>query len=70
MKVQVERCDLYLYSEVWEILKWKDGFIYKTRTTGKYVRSPWENPDTNKWVASSVSTKLLNGIGKIELELF
>ena len=67
--VKIQPYDTYKYDELHHITEWKDGRIYKTKTTGKFVPTG-ENPDPKKYVLSSISTKLTRGKDPIELPLF
>jgi hypothetical protein len=69
MKVKVKNYDAFKYMEVWIITEMRDGCVYKTRPTGKYVKSDWINPDINKYYLASLSTSLLRN-DEFELELF
>lgn len=57
----------FAYNEVWEITEYRNGCIYKTKPTGKFVKSDEDVPDG--YVKSSISTTLLHQ-DNITLEMF
>ena len=67
--VKIRPYDSYKYDELHHVTEWKDGMVYKTKPTGKFVPAG-ENPDPKKYVLSSISTKLTCGKDSIELPLF
>lgn len=61
MKIKLTSQNWYEYHEVWEVTEWRDGDIYKTKTTNKYIWKPKENwLDKQKYITSSISTRLLD----------
>lgn len=38
----IDVIDLYLYREVYIIVEWRDGAVYRTKSTGKYIDVPDE----------------------------
>ncbi len=58
MKTRIPGFKSFLYCEVWEIVKMKDGCVFKTTSTGRYIKSSQEAELNTKYVASSLSTSL------------
>lgn len=59
MKITIPSYKSYQYKEVWKITEWKDGYIYKTEKTGKYIKTKrYLNP--HKYILASLSTDLTN----------
>lgn len=49
----------YLYSEVWEVLERRDGCVYKTKTTGRYIHDmDIHRLDAQKYTTSPISTSI------------
>lgn len=68
--VVVKSIDLYRYREVWLITAWRDGMVFKTKPTGKFILATDEDKiDRTKYVLSSCSTSLLKQ-NTVELEMF
>lgn len=69
MKITIPSYDAFMYLEVWEITEWRDGLVYKTKSTGMYISYKDEQKlDKRKYTTSSISTRLLRQ-ANIELEL-
>ena len=58
--VTIEPFDTYLYREVWQITAMKDGCIYKTKSTKKFIHQDDEGKlDAEKFTTSSISTTII-----------
>lgn len=69
-RIRVKGYDLYKYREVWEVLERREGAIYKTRSTGKFISEDKEAElDTQKYVTAPCSTRLMMQ-EEVELNLF
>jgi len=66
MIITLKSHQAYLYQAIYRIVSFKDGCIYKTRFLGHAHRSYIWDPD--KFVTSSISTKLLEK-GQFDLNL-
>jgi hypothetical protein len=60
----------FMYREVHIITAYKDGCIFRTKSTGKYILSTQEKDLPKDHIASSVSTKVYAGMDEITLPLF
>lgn len=60
----------YLYREVWLITEYRDGCVYKTKSTGKYILTIQEKDLPKDHTTSSVSTKVFADKDQITLPLF
>lgn len=70
MKIAVKSYDLFNYLSVFEVVEWRGEFVYRTRDTGKFIRACEQKKlDSKKYIAISISTKLLK-MDEVELELF
>jgi hypothetical protein len=67
MLVEVEKYDAWKYVEVYRVVEWKDGLIYRTKSVG-YAKA--ERPREPDEVYASVSTRLTQGTGKMVLDPF
>lgn len=65
----VKSYDAFNYLEVFKIVEMRDGLVYKTKTTGKYIRMHDAGKlDPKVYVTSSISTRLLRQ-DEFEIEL-
>lgn len=69
-RVTIRGMDAFAYREVFEILEWKNGHVYKTRRTGQFIKT--ENADKldrNKYTVSALSTNL-SRLDEFEIPIF
>jgi hypothetical protein len=68
----VERWRLPEFSEVHQILEYKDGCVYKTRSTKCFLKNCDVDALARDYFTTSVSTSLLKGnpTDKVELPIF
>lgn len=58
--MKIPSYEAHNYVEVFEIVQWKEGTIYKTKSTGKYILiDNVSKLDKNKYTVAPISTKLL-----------
>lgn len=60
----------FLYREVHKILEYREGCIYKTESTGKYILAIQAPSLPREHITSSVSTKVYAGKDSITLPLY
>lgn len=59
------RCiDLHLYGEVHQVTAYRDGLIYDTKSTGKYIATKDRDKLPKDFFMSSVSSRLNDYTGK------
>ena len=57
--MRIQSFDSFKFREVFKITQWKDGMIFKTKTTNCFVREEdVEKLDKLKWTTASLSTSL------------
>lgn len=59
-----------LYREVFIITEYRDGCVFKTKTTGKYILGIQEQDLPKDHIAVSVSTKMYTDKAEVKLSLF
>lgn len=53
----VREVDLYQYREVFLVMEWRAGCVFRTRKLGKYIHiDQIVGLDTNKYIVASLST--------------
>lgn len=60
-KITIETFESFKYKQVWEVTEYRDGAIYKTKDTGKYILTVDIPKLPVGYIASSLSTKLMIG---------
>jgi hypothetical protein len=68
--VVIEPHNLYKYVEVFEILEWRNGMIFATRSLNKFALRTTANPDPKRWYFASPSMRLLKAKTKTVLCLW
>ena len=53
----IENYNAWKWQELWEVLEYRNGAVFKTRKTGYHVPSTWAAPEG--WVTTSISTNEL-----------
>lgn len=61
MKYSMRSYNSYKYREVWKILEWKDGYVWKVKPIG-YIHRDLESSLPKDYEASSVSTSMTQGM--------
>lgn len=57
--MKIQSYDSFKYLEVFKILQWKDGAVFKTKSTGCYIAAEDQMKlDHLKWLTTSISTTL------------
>jgi len=68
-KVTIQSHYSFRYSEVYEIVEWRDGCVFKTKSIGFIHNDDAHKFSKDKYILSSLSTKLTRNQRLIELEL-
>lgn len=69
----VDELTIHEYREVFEILEYKDGCVYKTRPTGQFVHRAEVVLLPENYRSATISTSLINRVreeGMIHISLF
>lgn len=59
MKKTMSGYDLCFYSQVYKITEWKDGAVFKTQTTGKWIRDEDIGKLPKGFIPTSPSMKMM-----------